>query len=168
MHHYQDGAPLSESRNHPSQLNSGVRLLFLQPSESYAWHSGRFLRYAWQPSSRGPKPIASFCWSPLVSELPPLRSRCLQASFAAVEACFELPLANGGKFPEASGSGKLGTPCERMQREKASAVVVDAAGLVEEPPHAAASKVTPAVAMIASRFTLPMVARRDNSRRRRR
>jgi hypothetical protein len=114
------------------------------------------------------KPNASFCWSPLVSALPPLGSRCVQASFAAVEACFELPLANGGTFPEASGSGKVGTPCDRMQREKASAVVVDAAGLVAEPPHPAASRVTPAVAMIASRCTLPMVARRDNSRRSRR
>jgi hypothetical protein len=28
---------------------------------------------------------------------------------------------NGGKFPCASGSGKFGTPRERMQRENASA-----------------------------------------------
>ena len=53
------------------------------------------------------------------------------------------------------GSGKFGTPWERMQREKASGWAVgdwevvdpDAAG---EPPHAAASRARPAVAMIAA------------------
>jgi hypothetical protein len=45
----------------------------------------------------------------------------LQASFAAVDVCFETPVWNGGKSPWLSGSGKFGTACERIQRAKASA-----------------------------------------------
>jgi hypothetical protein len=31
--------------------------------------------------------------------VPPLESRCLQASSAAAEVCFGAPVSNGGKFP---------------------------------------------------------------------
>jgi hypothetical protein len=112
----------------------------------------------------------------------------LQASLAAVEVCFETPVLKGRKFPSGSGSGKFGTPCERMHRAKASP---DAAGEVEslvvvvvaevvvptaatpgldEPPHADISRHRPTnpARPLANGFTLSMIARPDNNPRSRR
>ncbi len=46
------------------------------------------------------KAKASFCWRCCgVPALPPCESRCLQASSAAVDICFDTPVWNGGNSP---------------------------------------------------------------------
>ena len=113
-------------------------------------------------------PKASFCCRSCGVAVPPLDSRCLQVSFAALDVCFDTPVRNGGKSPCASGSGKFGTPCERMQCENASASVrcdgVAEVVVAGEPPHADASSTSPdAATNAAATLTSSMIARRDNS-----
>src|ERR1700757_74075 len=84
-------------------------------------------------------------------------SRCWQADWATRN--WGLPASGTtlsfGIVPLVSGSGKLDTPWERMQRENASAPLccADAAEVVEEedaPPHPLTRTAMPAVAMMAA------------------
>ena len=129
--------------------------------------------------------------------LPPFGSRCRQALCAActrelpAPSCCDVSL-DLSNTPLLEGSGQFVTPLERMQRAKATApfgcadavkgleeelllrVVVElscATSVPGEPPHAAASRASPAVAMIAVRangVTLSMIAGPDYSHARRR
>src|SRR5215472_16992890 len=99
-------------------------------------------------------PVSSCCVSAAESwPLSPAGSRCRQALSAAwyrellTPSCWAL-----GNFPLPDGSGKFGTPFERMHREKATSWV--SAELPEPaddglPPHAA-TRTRPTAAMMAA------------------
>src|SRR5262249_23253596 len=68
-----------------------------------------------------------------------------------------------GNFPLLDGSGKFGTPVERMHREKATSwAFADPAEPADDgpPPHAATSRTRPAAAMMAA----PVRAARGGAR----
>jgi hypothetical protein len=99
-------------------------------------------------------------------------SSCAQALWATWNRELPTPTCCGVTFgtpPLLVGSGKSGTPCERMQREKATAdgesadppALGEPPGSAEDglPLHAAASSARPAVAMSMGTGFMPAVLR---------
>src|SRR5581483_12225433 len=84
---------------------------------------------------------------------PPFGTRWMQAPWAVRNAEPETPSSRGvffGSRPSPPGSGYVGTPCDRIQRENATAPscrVDDAAG---EPPHPTAGRARPTAAAAAA------------------
>src|ERR1700730_5218601 len=97
------------------------------------------------------------CTSAWFGPLPPFGSRCWQALWAdwswelLTPSCCEGSL---GVAPLLSGSGKFGTPLERMQWEKAICREFVDPPAFDEPPglplHAAASSARPTMAIMAA------------------